>query len=75
MEDFVEGLADADARRTLFSTLESKGAFRLFREYMLEHPAERASWEEFRSERLGRRIERFMSTLPESVSAVPPVSS
>ncbi len=72
MEDFVEGLADPAVRRPLFLTLEGKGAFRLFREFMLEHPTERALWTEFREERLRRRVERFVETIEPPMPASPP---
>jgi hypothetical protein len=75
MEDFVEGLADPAVRRPLFLTLEGKGAFRLFREFMLEHPAERALWTEFRAERSRHRVDRFIETLDAPAPASPPARS
>jgi hypothetical protein len=75
LEDFVDNLSDPSVRRSLFSTLEGKGAFRLFREFMLDHPAERALWEDFRAERSRRRVERFLQSLSATSGIAPPVSS
>lgn len=63
IEDFVELLEDVETRNTLFATLEGRGAFRAFREFMLDHPSERASWEEFRAERSARRLAHFLESL------------
>ena len=68
IEDFVELLEDVESRRTLFATLEGRGAFRAFREFMLEHPAERASWEEFRAARSERRFATFLESLDGSAT-------
>jgi hypothetical protein len=75
MEDFVEEIQDPGMRRALFAALESKGAFRAFREFMLEHPHERALWEEFRSERARVRLDRFLASLPARAGEIPAASS
>ncbi len=66
MEDFVEEISDAEVRNRLFAVLESKGAFRAFREFLLENAPERSRWEVFRSERSGRRLAAFLDSLPSS---------
>ena len=63
MEDFADSLEDAPTRDGLFKTLEGKGAFRRFRELMLENAPLRERWNEFRAERSKNRLEKFLRTL------------
>lgn len=80
MEDFVEGMNDTGSQNLLFAALESRGAFRAFREFMLEHPEVRGPWEEFRALRLDQRTQRFLDSLspspaPTETESPAPVSS
>jgi len=76
MEDFADSLEDAPVRDALFKTLEGKGAFRRFRELMLENAPLRERWTEFRAERSKNRLEKFLRTLaPREEATLPETSS
>jgi hypothetical protein len=72
MEDFVEQLQDPAVRDALFGALEQKGAFRGFREALLQLPAERQQWSVYRRERSRQRLETFLRTLEIPVEDVIP---
>jgi hypothetical protein len=63
MEDFADSLEDVSTRDMLFKTLEGKGAFRRFREVMLESAPLRERWNDFRAERSKNRLEKFIRIL------------
>jgi len=76
MEDFADSLEDVSARNALFSNLEGKGAFRRFREFMLENAPLRERWNEFRGERSRNRLDEFLRTLsPREEISLPETSS
>ncbi len=74
MEDFVEELQEPKVRDALFATLERKGAFRAFREALLQLPTERQQWSAFRRERSERRLQAFLRSLETSVEKDMPQS-
>jgi hypothetical protein len=63
IEDFVERVEDAAAREALFRAIERKGAFRNFREALLEHPEEHRRWRAERSAASRRRLGAFLDSL------------
>jgi hypothetical protein len=63
VEDFVERVEDPAARQALFQAIEGKGAFRNFREALLELPEEHRRWRAQRKEASRRRLEAFLETL------------
>ncbi|HET9887327.1 MAG TPA: UPF0158 family protein [bacterium] len=75
MEDFADSLDDASAKDALFRTLEGKGAFRRFREVMLENAPLRERWMEFRAQRSQNRLEKFLRTLSSPKEVTLPESS
>lgn len=75
MEDFADSVEDVSTRSVLFSTLEGKGAFRRFRELMLENAPLRERWNEFRGERSRNRLEAFLLTLSPREVSLPETSS
>lgn len=52
MAEFASSVDDARLRERLEITLDGRGAFRRFRNVLLDHPAERRRWFAFRDERL-----------------------
>jgi hypothetical protein len=75
MEDFVEQLREPKVRDALFAALERKGAFRGFREALLQLPAERQQWSAFRRERSEHRLQTFLRSLPASTPPAAPQRS
>jgi hypothetical protein len=63
IEDFVEGMEDPAVQHALFRAIERKGAFRNFREALLEHPEEHRRWRALRKEASRRRLEAFLGSL------------
>jgi hypothetical protein len=63
IEDFVERVEDPEARQALFRAIERKGAFRNFREALLEHPDEHRRWRAERTAASRRRLESFLGSL------------
>jgi hypothetical protein len=63
IEDFVEDVGDAAAREGLFQALERRGAFRNFREALLQLPEEHRRWRSLRREAAQRRLDAFLTTL------------
>lgn len=60
IEDFVEEMADPAAREALFRALERRGAFRNFREALMQHAEEHRRWRARRKEGSRRRLEAFL---------------
>ncbi|HMB69068.1 MAG TPA: UPF0158 family protein, partial [bacterium] len=63
IEDFVEEMADAEAQAALFVALERRGAFRNFREALLQMPEEHRRWRSLRREASQRRLDAFLKEL------------
>ena len=63
IEDFIEGVEDAEVQEGLFQALESRGSFRNFREAILRYPEDRQRWSVHRRERSRSRLERFLEGL------------
>lgn len=58
-EDFVETVTDSRLRDLLVVALRGKGAFRRFKNRLLDFPAERERWFRFSNERLRHRIKEW----------------
>lgn len=63
IEDFVEEISDPAARQALFVALERRGAFRNFREALLQLPEEHRRWRSLRREASRQRLDAFLTTL------------
>lgn len=63
IEDFVEEMAEPTTREALFRALERRGAFRNFREALLQHPEEHRRWRSRRRESSRRRLAAFLQGL------------
>ncbi len=56
MEAFAETVKDENLREKLWIALDGKGAFRRFKDVLLEYPQERDRWFKFKEERTKSRI-------------------
>lgn len=63
IEDFVESLPEDRVQDGLFRALERRGAFRNFREALMEHPEVRQQWLSVSKKRSRDRLERFLDVL------------
>jgi hypothetical protein len=63
IEDFVEEMSDPAARQALFLALERRGAFRNFREALLQLPEEHRRWRSLRREAAQKRLDAFLASL------------
>ena len=61
MEDFVERVRDPRARDLLARAIEGRGAFRRFKDALLEFPELRAAWFAFHDARMERRALRWLA--------------
>ena len=59
MTDFAETVRNAHLRELLDVALRGKGAFRRFKDVLLNYPAERERWFEFESQRQRETIEAW----------------
>ncbi len=71
-EDFVESLAATPVRESLFDALERRGSLKDFRERLMEHPDERASWLALRRARSRERLDAFLRSIGREPLAQPP---
>lgn len=61
MEDFIEQVGQRKARDLLARALEGRGAFRRFKDTLLEFPDLRAAWFDFRDVRMRRRAVEWLA--------------
>jgi hypothetical protein len=71
IEDFVEEMSDPEAQAALFVALERRGAFRNFREALLQMPEEHRRWRALRREASQRRLDAFLTELGVSPEPAP----
>jgi hypothetical protein len=60
MEEFVATVTDARARDLLERAISGRGAFRRFKDTLLEFPRERAAWFKFRDQRVRERLTHWL---------------
>lgn len=61
MERFIDSVEDADLQGRLGVAIDGKGAFRRFKDVLMQFPVERERWFSFRSERLRSNMETWLS--------------
>lgn len=61
MEDFAETLEDDHLHNLLVTALQGGGAFRRFKDVLLNYPHERQHWFDFRDARMRQRVEDWLS--------------
>src|SRR5215510_1738130 len=69
MEEFASSVTDDRLRTLLEVAIRGKGAFRRFKDVLLEHPDERERWFQFSNERSRERIRRWLDR--EGIEPVP----
>lgn len=62
MQEFAFALKDAQTRERLMSALQGKGAFRRFKDALLDYPNIRDRWLDFESTRARLRIEDWLES-------------
>jgi hypothetical protein len=60
MERFIATVDESDLRSKLVSSIDGKGAFRRFKDVLMNFPVDRERWFAFRSERLRIAIEAWL---------------
>jgi hypothetical protein len=60
MEDFIETVADSTLQKMLSIAIQGKGAFRRFKDVLLDYPDERQRWFDFESAAQMKRIQRWL---------------
>jgi hypothetical protein len=60
MEEFAGAVTDDRLRALLEVAIRGKGAFRRFKDVLMEHPAERERWFAFHNARVHDRIRRWL---------------
>jgi hypothetical protein len=61
MERFIATVEDEELRRRLNIAIDGKGAFRRFKDALMNHPVDRERWFAFRSERLRSCMESWLT--------------
>jgi hypothetical protein len=61
MERFIATVEDEDLRRQLNISIDGKGAFRRFKDALVNHPVDRERWFAFRSERLRSCMDSWLT--------------
>lgn len=74
MEEFAETVADARLRDRLEVALDGRGAFKRFKNVLLDFPEERERWFAFRDERLHAAAREWLRELGITPTTAPPVS-
>ncbi len=62
MEAFIDTVADRRLQYHLWNAINGRGAFRRFKDVLLEHPEERERWFAFKSERMHQRILKWLES-------------
>lgn len=60
MEDFAETLEDDHLHNLLVTALHGRGAFRRFKNVLMDYPAERQRWFDFHDTRMRQRVEDWL---------------
>ena len=72
MERFVAGVTDEPLRERLVIAIDGKGAFRRFKDVLLNYPAERERWFSYRAELLHWHIQEWLKKENLGVAEAPP---
>lgn len=60
MEDFIERIEDEDLQEKLYIAIDGQGAFRRFKDVLLDYPDERERWFEFKEDKVAKRINEWL---------------
>jgi hypothetical protein len=72
MERFVAGVTDEPLRERLVIAIDGKGAFRRFKDVLLNYPTERERWFSYRSELLHWAIQKWLEKEQLAPKEAPP---
>jgi Uncharacterised protein family (UPF0158) len=72
MERFVAGVTDEALRERLVIAIDGKGAFRRFKDVLLNYPAERERWFSYRSDLLHWHMQKWLEKEQLSPENAPP---
>jgi hypothetical protein len=72
MAEFASSVGDMRLRDRLEVALDGRGAFRRFKDVLLDHPAERERWFTFRDDRLGEAARRWLAAHDIEPTTTPP---
>lgn len=72
MERFVISVADEALRERLIISIDGKGAFRRFKDVLLNYPAERERWFAYRSDLLHYRMKCWLEQMQVEPQSPPP---
>jgi hypothetical protein len=72
MERFVAGVTDEPLRERLVIAIDGKGAFRRFKDVLLNYPTERERWFSYRGELLHWAIKKWMEKEQLAPKEMPP---
>jgi hypothetical protein len=72
MAEFASSVGDTQLRDRLEVALDGRGAFRRFKNVLLDHPAERERWFTFRNERLRETAWRWLAEHDIKPTTAPP---
>ena len=61
MEAFIATVRDVDLANRLERAINGRGAFRYFKDVLLDHPRERERWFAFKDERLRQRVLEWLA--------------
>jgi len=75
MERFVAGVTDEPLRERLVIAIDGKGAFRRFKDVLLNYPTERERWFSYRAELLHWAIQKWMEKEALAPREAPPWSA
>ena len=60
MERFIATVDDPELRERLWRAIRGRGAFRYFKDVLLDHPQVREDWFEFRDKRHQQRVKQWL---------------
>ena len=63
MVEFIETVTDDDLKRQLSIAVNGRGAFRMFKDTLLEYPEERERWFAFRDEKMNNYADEWLKDL------------
>lgn len=68
MQDFISTVDDKQLARLLEVAIDGKGAFRRFKDVLLEYPEERERWFTFKEERIRKRAYEWLDDIGVTLS-------
>ncbi|MBS7251549.1 MAG: hypothetical protein KIH08_13315 [Candidatus Freyarchaeota archaeon] len=60
MEDFIETVQDENLKEKLYIAIDGRGAFRRFKNVLLNYPEERKRWFKFKDARVRERVKEWL---------------